>query len=235
MIGSGGEPPTGYHAMTVQGENRTNEDLINTMSRLKGGSTKAECRQALAQVVEAMNFEFALGNTIIIKGLLNAKVDIKGTFPYADSSFDPQRNTLHASVSLSREIQKAIQGATVIRVSDAASGIYIEHVRDVFTDTEDSGLTSGMVLKIFGNKIKVAGDHPTVGVYFVDSDGVEIPVPFGAISHNGDKEVDVVTPMLSEGEYTLRIKTQNAGGSSLHPDVKVCDFNVVLTVAAPTP
>jgi hypothetical protein len=58
---------------------------------------------------------------------------------------------------------KELSGATMNRVSDASSGIYIEHVHDVGSNTDDSALTPGNVLKIYGSKIKIAGDAPAAG------------------------------------------------------------------------
>jgi hypothetical protein len=112
----------------VQSEDRTTADFVRTMTSLRGGVTEGEAAQWLDLVVRSFIFELSQGRAVNIKGFLNAKVDIQGNFPNAEAPFDPARDKLHVGVSVSREVAKAITGSATRRVSDAASGLYIEHV-----------------------------------------------------------------------------------------------------------
>jgi hypothetical protein len=229
-IAPGSEVAGGYVAQTVQSEDRTIADFVRTMTSLRGGVTEGEAAQWLDLVIRSFIFELSQGRAVNIKGFINAHVEIRGSLPNAEATFDPARNSLHVSVTVSRDVTRAIAGSPTGRVSDAASGIYIEHVHDAASNTDDSTLTPGMVLKIFGSKIKLAGDAPTVGVTFLDADGEPIQVAPAAISHNTDREIDLVTPNLSPGTYLVRVTTMYSGSTRLLAATRSYTFPTVLTV-----
>jgi hypothetical protein len=205
------------------------------MIAAKGGGTEGEAANWLDVVVRTFILELSQGRSVNIKGFVTANVNIKGTFPYPDSSFDPLANKLRVSISPSRAITNAIKDSPVNRVSDASSGLYIEHVHDVASDTTDSVLTPGMVLKIYGSKMKIAGDAPNVGVAFIDAEGAETLVPMTAVSRNGDREIDLVLPSLSAGAYTVQVTTMSSGSSGTHlVAARSFTFPTVLTVGGGT-
>jgi hypothetical protein len=205
-----GEPATGFHAITVQTEEHTTEDFVRAMMELRGGLTEGEAREQIDLFMRAF-LRLTKDGNFTIEGFLNAKVDIRGDFPTAESAFDPARNTLHFGISASRKLAKAIAGWPTHRVSDASSGIYIERVYDVASGQYDGALTVGMVLKIFGLKIKIEGTAPSIGVYFIDEAGDPIRVPQAAISRNGEKEIDLVVPNLPAGTYQVKVTTMYSG------------------------
>ncbi|GHV77489.1 hypothetical protein AGMMS49942_23100 [Spirochaetia bacterium] len=84
-----GENPRGFHAVTVQGENRTTADFIKTMTSIRGGVTEGECAQWIDLVIRTFFFELSQGRSVNIKGFINANVHVKGDFPASDSPFDP--------------------------------------------------------------------------------------------------------------------------------------------------
>jgi hypothetical protein len=92
-LSHGGVPASGYHAQTVQGENRTTADFIRTMVNLRGGVTEGEAAMWLDLVIRAFFFEVSQGRDVNLQGFLSACVNIKGSFPNADSTFDPGVNS----------------------------------------------------------------------------------------------------------------------------------------------
>jgi hypothetical protein len=227
-----GENPTGFHAVTVQTENRTTEDFIRLMAELKGGATEGEAAQWFDVIQRAMTEEFRRGGNLNLKGFVHGKVDILGIFSNPDSNFDPAKNKLHAVISFSSTFMKKISGAATRRVSDASSGLYIEHVHDVASNTNDSILTPGFVLEIFGSKMKLAGNAPNVGVSFLDADNEPIDVANAAISHNGEKRIDIVIPNLAAGTYHVRVTTMYSTSGTLLKEARSYTFPTELTVGS---
>ncbi|GHU02563.1 hypothetical protein FACS1894147_04710 [Spirochaetia bacterium] len=229
----GAPAPTGFHAQTVQSEERTTADFISIMADTKGGATKGEAAQWLDVVRRTLISELARGSNVNLKGLFSANVNIKGPFPASDSSFDPARNKLHVGISVSRAITKEIKDSATRHVSEASSGIFIGHVQDAASGTEDSVLTPGMVCRVRGSKIKIAGDAPTVGVAFLGAGGEETLIARTAISHNGVNEIDFVIPNLAHGAYRVRVTTMYAGSGIQLASPRSYTFPAPLTVATP--
>jgi hypothetical protein len=238
-IAAGGEAPKGYHALTVRNGGRTTEDFIKAMMSLRGGVTRGEAEAALDLVRRAVVSELPRGG-VNIKGFLRAWIAVQGPVPDAGAGLDPAANRLRAVVRFSREVQEAIAGSRTRRVSNAASGLYVAHVHDVASNTDDRLLTPGMAIEIYGGKMKLKGDDAAVGAYFLDAadeaaEGVKVPA--AAIIRNGDKEIDLVVPPLPPGAYLLRVATQNSGSrDSLRKTPRSYTFPHVLYVGeAPPP
>jgi hypothetical protein len=227
-----GENPTGFHAITVQTENRTTEDFIRLMAELKGGATEGEAAQWFDVIQRAMVEELQRGGNFNLKGFAHGKVDVLGTFANPDSNIDHVNNKLRATISFSSAFQKKIDGSATRRVPAENSGMFIEHVHDVASNTNDDKLTPGMGLQVFGGKIKVAGPGATNGVAFLDADGDPIDVPPAAIIHNGDKLIELVTPNLLAGTYHLQITTQYSTSGTLLQEPRTYIFPHALTVGS---
>jgi hypothetical protein len=103
-----GQTPVGFHAMTLQSENRTSADFIKTMTSLRGGVTEGECAMWLDLVTRTFIFELQQGNNVNIGGFINAKVGIKGSFPDAESAFNPERNKLNVGITASNKVKEAV-------------------------------------------------------------------------------------------------------------------------------
>jgi hypothetical protein len=228
----GGEAPTGYHAQTVQSENRTKADFIRMMVAAKGGSSEGEAALWLDIVIRTVILELSQGRNVNIPGFINASVGLKGTFPDYESVFDPERNSLKANVYFSREITRALEHSAVSRVSEASSGMFIGNVFDVATGESDSALTPGNVLKIIGQKIKIAGDAPGVGVSFVNSVNEVYDVPVNTVCRNTARELYLVVPPLPAGLYKVKVTTQFGGNAKLLLEPRAFRYDVPLTVAS---
>ncbi|GHU03671.1 hypothetical protein FACS1894147_07930 [Spirochaetia bacterium] len=225
-----GTAPVGLHAQTVQTEERTTADFVRVMAETKGGATEGEAAQWLDVMRRSFISELSRGCNVNLAGFLSAQATMKGDFPTSDSPFDSTRNTIHGSINFSPAINKILAAMPSRRVSDASSGIYIEHIIDIASGKEDSKLTPGMGERIRGSKIKVAGEHPLVGLYLTDADGNDTKVALTAIIRNGPAEIEFVCPLLAPGEYTLRITTMFSNGHSLLNAPRSYTFPTPLTI-----
>jgi hypothetical protein len=88
------------------------------------------------------------------------------------------------------------------------------------------------MFSIAGHKIKVEGDNPAVGVYFVSTVSPTQRVKVvGHLAENIAAKVIGIVPALSAGSYTLEIVTQFSSGSSLLKEPRTIAFARELTVA----
>lgn len=92
-------------------------------------------------------------------------------------------------------------------------------------------LTPNRNLKIRGYKLKLVGDHPEVGVYFVNEATAErTKVDATDIVTNNPSELVIVIPALAAGVYVLEVSSQFSGSSTPLKEVRTSRFDKVLTV-----
>ncbi|MDR0537130.1 MAG: DUF4469 domain-containing protein [Tannerellaceae bacterium] len=86
----------------------------------------------------------------------------------------------------------------------------IHCVTDMSSNRADEVLTAGGTVRISGQKIKLMGDDPSVGLVLIhDETHREHPVPPHAVPVNRAREIIFVVPLnLPAGRYRLRIATQ---------------------------
>jgi hypothetical protein len=110
---------------------------------------------------------------------------------------------------------------------------YIDVFTDVTTDSVNETLTPGGMFSIEGHKIKVTGDKPEVGVYFVpEADPAGRVKVSGHLAENASNRLIGMIPALSAGVYTLEIVTQYTTGSAFLKEPRTLAFTRELTVAA---
>ncbi|GHU23870.1 hypothetical protein FACS1894164_09190 [Spirochaetia bacterium] len=115
-------------------------------------------------------------------------------------------SALHA---LCTQIEIVIEGI-------ANTSGYIGKVEDIDSATINQTITPGGIVIIEGNKIKLEGDNPEIGVYFINqADGNKIKVT-KHLAENRDKKVIAVVPAdIHLGTYQLEIVTQYTKGTRL--------------------
>ena len=111
------------------------------------------------------------------------------------------------------------------------SSITVAQVTDVKTGSVNDLLTPNRNLKIRGYKLKLVGDHPEVGVYFVNEATAErTKVDATDIVTNNPSELVIFIPALVACIYTLEVSSQFSGSSTPLKEVRTSRFDKVLTV-----
>jgi hypothetical protein len=223
----------GDYILLTQGESCNIDKFIEILIQLKGSGTAGEVRLWIDLIRRGIVFVLSQGMNLNLEGFLHAKMTIRGTIKKATGFYNRRRNSLYPTITFSRSIIKALADTSTTRVSDASSGIYVEHVQNTATGNFDKDISVNSGLKITGTKIKVDGTDPSVGIYFVDADDDKTKVSAGAFINNGDKEVDIIVPNLAPGVYLLEITTMSSGGTLLTTPRSYL-YDVPLTVVAPT-
>ena len=149
-------------------------------------------------------------------GYFMASPTIKGVFTSPKETFNPEKHSIQFLFNQGEILRKELSSVTVEILGVAESGTYIAQVVDVKTGSVNEVVTMGYVLKITGQKIKIAGDNPDVGIFFVNEDGTETSKvnPTDIITNN-PSELMIMVPKLSQGMYKLQIVTQFTGNSLL--------------------
>jgi hypothetical protein len=165
----------------------------------------------------------------------NASTHIKGVFTSPAEGFDPAKHTVMVEFRQGVELRRELGMVSVNILGKAESGFFIAVVNDLRTGSVNDLLTPGRNLRIIGGKLKVEGDDPSCGVYFVnEADGSRIKVDAEDIVENLIAHILIVIPALVPGTYRLEVTTQFAGGGKLLKAPRTAAFDRLLTVAAPS-
>jgi hypothetical protein len=113
----------------------------------------------------------------------------------------------------------------------AETGPQIFEVTDTKTGSVNDLITPNYDLKISGQKIKIAGDNPAVGIIFRSQDDPDSTYTVDAsdIVTNNPSELIIRTPALIADGYTLEVTTQYTG-TKLLKEPRTFAFDKILTV-----
>ena len=162
----------------------------------------------------------------------NASIHIRGTFASPTESFDPAKHTIVVEFRQGAELRRELGMVSVDILGKADSGFFITEVLDVRTGSINDLLTPGRNARISGGKLKVEGDDPSCGVYFVnEADGTRVKVDDADIVDNLNAHLLIITPALASGTYRLEITTQYSSGNKFLKIPRSITFDHLLTVA----
>ncbi|MDR1948085.1 MAG: DUF4469 domain-containing protein [Spirochaetaceae bacterium] len=162
-------------------------------------------------------------------GWYAASMHIKGVFDNSAEQFDPEKHTVSAEFHQGAELRKELSRVGVSVLGKAEANFFITQVADMRTGSVNDLLTPGRNAKISGSKLKIAGEDPSNGVYFVN--GPErLKVDPADIVENKNAQLLVVIPPLAAGTWQLEVTTQYSGGSGLLKDPRTTAFDRPLTV-----
>lgn len=151
---------------------------------------------------------------------------ISGTFDSPYQKFDPEQHSIGLKFIPSDDMSARLRKAKVITYPDT-SATYIDSIYDVYTETTDTAVTSGYPVYINGLRLRIIGSDPSVGVYFVHSNGQEYPAQH--IGTNNPQQLVVVCPAMPEGTCHVRLVTQ--GGSRGRLTTQITDYTSDIELA----
>ncbi|MDR2633161.1 MAG: DUF4469 domain-containing protein [Treponema sp.] len=223
--------PDDMRAKTVNVVSRNQEAVIDRILQIGAGLTRSDVLSVLEAEKQVIYAMLADGEAVTTD-LFNASPGIQGVFTGADDSFDPKRHRVKIHLSEGAGLRKVEEQVKTRKVQPGLTGAFIASVTDVKSGSVNKLLTPGRPLRIYGSKLKITGEDPTVGVYFKGSDGAEVKVDATDMVENKPSEVIVVIPALPAGEWTLRLITQYSGSSKEVKKPHTAEFGAVLTVPA---
>jgi len=155
--------------------------------------------------------------------------NIGGTFDSALETHDPEKHPISFRFRTLAKLRRLIDEITVSveGVADASGWI------DEFLDTDENETNSvfipGNVFIIQGSKIKLAGDNPNVGLYFVPVDNPAQAVKVMRIVENNPNKIIGVAPQTGYQQNRIEVRTQFTGSNNIllkAPRVITSDFTL---------
>ena len=159
--------------------------------------------------------------------LFNTRFSISGVFDGGADNFDHKRHKVNVKFNKGVLIRNTEAKIILEKTVAIAPQLQILEVKDSVSGKVNERLTSGGVLEVWGNNIKIAGDYPECGLYFVPESGEALKAL--VIAQNKPSSLIIAIPSLAAGTYTLELVTQFTNGHLLKLP-RTCYFNKMLIV-----
>lgn len=206
------ERPDDYSAQTHSGESYDKEAIISLILRSGNTLTRTDLLAAFNAMEESVVQIVEQGGQINTP-LLNISFSISGVFDGPLDSFDPNRHKLNVNTTkgtLLRSAEKRIKPQKTQSVSPQPN---IQEVKDTVSGKFNEVLTPNGVVEIRGYNIKLTGENPACGLWFVPETGEAVKAEI--FVDNKPSTVIAMIPALAAGVYSIRIVTQYSGGKDL--------------------
>lgn len=159
---------------------------------------------------------------------------ITGNWMGSNPVFDPKAHKITVDAAPVVEFRKALNEEAGVEIpgKKADGGAVIGMVKDVITGKTDGTVSLFGDIIITGEKIKVAPEEEAgLGVFFVDAEGITIPLDY-PMTENNPKKIICRIPDMIDGEYTLKIVTRYAGSSALLKQPRTVVYKLPLKVVS---
>ena len=222
--------PNDYVARVIS-ERSLNVQQVCNAAEQRGGSdiSAASMEHAVNLFLKEMAYQLCDGYSVNT-GYFAALPNIRGVFDSPTEKFNPEKHAILFQFNQGEKLRKELPSIEVEILGTAESGNFISQVTDAKSGSVNDLLTPERNLRITGQKIKIVGESPDNGIYFVNlSTGERVQVDASDIVTNNPSELLIVIPLLSSGKYKLEVVTQFSGAVPLK-EPRTANFDKELTV-----
>ncbi|MBN9337439.1 MAG: DUF4469 domain-containing protein, partial [Chryseobacterium sp.] len=161
--------PNDYIARTVSERSLNVKQICETAVNRGGADVSAAAMEhATTLFLKEMAYQLCDGFSVNT-GYFTAGTQIRGVFDSPSETFSSDKHNILFQFNQGEKLRAEIPNIEVSILGIADSACSILQVTDVKSGSVNDLITPGRNLKISGNKIKVAGDNPNNGVFFVNS------------------------------------------------------------------
>ncbi|MCL2127544.1 MAG: DUF4469 domain-containing protein [Treponema sp.] len=223
--------PNKYRALVMNSRSYTFDDIAKHLIKHNTGLSSSAI-YGLWEGIKGAVEEFTSEGGIINTELFQTSVSIKGSFNGANDGFDSSRHKLRLNLRPG-PLLKNVPGKLKVRKLNPGLKSFIVSVTDVKTGSVNSSLTPGKNVRITGQRVKIMGDDPSCGLYFIPEKPQNDPVKVEVSDYvvNNPSELIAVIPKLGKGNWKLKLVTQFCPGPKLRKDAQSVTFEKDLTVA----
>jgi len=203
-----------YIARTCNDKTLTIEDVCTALKTRGGfdGNYKTlleNVQQYFDEVAYQLCDGFAVTN-----GYYTIHPNVGGTFNSVNEVHDHGKHPISFRFGVRSKLRELVRNITVEVAGIAEKSGYI----DTFIDYEENSINNTVVpgnqFVIHGNKIKLAGDSPEIGVYFVPVDNPAHAVKVKRIAENSHTRITGIVPETKYTQNRIEIRTQYTCGSN---------------------
>ena len=224
------DDPDDYSARVISERTLNVKEICKTAVSRGGAPSTAEAMEHnVTLFLKEMAYQLMDGYAVNT-GYFTANAQVRGVFKNRSETFDPNKHSILFRFNQGDVLRKEIPNIQVQVMGVGDTGIVISHVVDSKSGSVNDLITPGGTLKIKGGKLKIAGDHPEVGVFFEDETGNATQVETNDVIVNKPAELIVQIPNLPAGRYQLTVRNQYIGSNQLLKEPRTIAYEKILTV-----
>ena len=220
--------PDDYSAQTHAVTSLDKEAVIARILNKGTTLTKTDVLAVFNGIEEAITEALLEGNTINLP-LFNTSFSISGVFESPLDSFDGNRHKLNINVTKGVLLREAEKSVKFEKTNTAVPLPQIQEVKDSISGAVNETLTPNGVVEVRGYNLKIDGDEPTCGLWFVADNGSEIKAD--VLIENKPSKIIAMIPALTAGTYQVKVVTQHTGSGTLLRTPKTFTYPKMLNVS----
>jgi len=157
---------------------------------------------------------------------------VSGRFVGAAAQFDSTVHSVGVTMVASSALRTAMSETKVVVQGPAPVGPVINKVLDVYTGKENNTITVNKSLKIFGQRLRIAGDNALVGIWFIaaNESATRTRVADRDVVDNNPSQLTVTVPALAAGDYYVEVVTQASTGQILLKEPRSYRYDLALAL-----
>lgn len=223
-----------FYARTINRGICNNEDLASELILL--GKNNGLSKEQIVKIAELLN-EAKLSKIsdgfIVDDGLFRSSAKVKGSFDSDSEAFNKEKHNIEIAVSPVAAVKNTLASLEPVITQGNSVKPTITEVSDLESQSSDT-LTKGGFLDVYGSNIRIGGEAPDVGLYFVnvEDETKNVCLKKESIGTNSQNHLACVVPVdLQPGSYKIKVVTQALSSKIFRRQPLEFTFNTVLTVA----
>jgi hypothetical protein len=225
-----------YIARTDNEKTLNIEEVCNAMVT-RGGSTRRyeDLVNDVKAFLDEMVYQLCDGYAVST-GWFSIHPNIGGSFNSVNEPRDCGKHPVDFRFESLACLKRLAEGIEFDITGLAEVHGYIGRFIDIKTGEINHAISPGGQFIMYGHKLKVAGEDPACGVYFIsqDEEGLEVKAA-GRLVTNIPTQLIGIIPDLKAGNWKTVVKTQYTGsGSTSLKAARTLESNFTLTVPNPT-
>jgi hypothetical protein len=221
------ERPDDYSAIAYPLASLDMEAIITRMLQRGTSLTRTDILAVMNGFNETVEEALLQGYTLTLP-LFNTSFSISGVFESPLDTFDGNRHKLNINLTKGVKLRNAEKNVKFEKTNTAAPLPQIQEVKDSVSGRVNERLTPGGVVELRGYNLKIEGDNPACGLWFVAANGQETKA--ATIIENKPSKILAMIPALSAGAYQVKVATQYANGVKLLKTPKIFVYPKTLSV-----
>ena len=218
-----------YWALPKAKGSVNDQELLNRIMKRNASIHRANAAAMLALLQEEMADVLAQGYNLNLS-VIQTRFAVHGVFKLGDA-FNSNLHKLKIRIRKGRLLRGIEEN---IALKETASGQvmpYIQVVTDGISKARCGTLTGKGVIELLGSNLKIEGENPACGLWFIAEDKSETKV--SGYVENKPKRLIAPIPDLAPGQYKVKVVTQwNKSGIPLKKP-KSCIYPEPLTLQSP--
>ena len=160
--------------------------------------------------------------------LFNTSFSISGVFDSPLDSFDGNRHKLNINLTKGVLLRDAEKTVKFEKTGVTTPLPQIQEVKDSVSATVNERLTARGVVEVRGYNLKIDGNDPACGLWFVNETGEETKADI--VVENKPSKIIAIIPDLKAGKWQVKVVTQYTGSGTMVKAPKVFVYSKFLNV-----